>query len=279
MLAILSKISVTCFFASYVVVLVLELLRLFGRIPGRTFAVIAMMGIGVFTHVTYLLLRAIDETGGEDAGLLASWNEWSLLISLGLAISFLVLYLRRPDTVISFFFLPMVLGTIGLSIALRQKEPFTRSEAAGVWGSVHGLAMVVGSVAVLVGFLACVMYLVQSWRLKHKRAGLALLKLPTLETLGRMNRHSLVVSTAAVAIGVIAGIVMNLNQQGFVGWTSRSVLFSVLLFVWLTAATAIEYLYTPASRGRKAFYLALASLGFLILAMIGVLGGTHGMTS
>ena len=169
MIAILSKITVTCFFASYLIVLVLELLRLLGRIPGRTAAVITMMGLGLFTHVTYLLLRAIDEIGGEDAGMLASWSEWSLMLALGLAITFLIFYLRRPDTIISFFFLPMILATIGLSVALEGQGAFSRTEAAGVWGSVHGLAMMVGSGAVLIGFLACVMYLVQSWRLKHKR--------------------------------------------------------------------------------------------------------------
>ena len=129
------------------------------------------------------------------------------------------------------------------------------------------------------GFIACVMYLIQSWRLKHKRAGSALLRLPTLETLTRMNRRSLVVSTSFVALGVIAGVVMNLNRQDSVGWTSGGVLLSFLLFLWLVAVTALEYFYAPASRGRKAFYLALASLGFLILAMIGVLGSTHGVNS
>ena len=60
MLAILREISVTCFFTSYLVVLVLELLRLLGRIPGRGLAVIVMMVIGLFTHVCYLTLRAVD---------------------------------------------------------------------------------------------------------------------------------------------------------------------------------------------------------------------------
>ena len=279
MLDFLGKISVTCFFTSYLVVLVLELLRLLGRFRGRAIMVIGMMSIGLFTHITYLILRALSQNVSEESGLLASWTDWSLLLAFGLAISFLVFYVRRPDTVISFFFMPLVLATIGLSVALRGQESISRDDAAGVWGSIHGLSMMIGSGAVLIGFLACVMYLVQSWRLKQKRAGSALLKLPTLETLGRMNRRSLVVSTAFVAIGVVAGIVMNLNRQGFVGWTSGGVLFSVLLFVWLIAATAIEYMYVPASHGRKALCLALASLGFLTLAMIGVLGGTHGVTS
>ncbi|NNE00550.1 MAG: cytochrome c biogenesis protein CcsA [Pirellulaceae bacterium] len=275
MLAILREISVTCFFTSYLVVLVLELLRLLGRIPGRGLAVVVMMGIGLFTHVCFVTLRAIPEAGQPDVGLLATWSDWSHLLALGLAVCFLVLYLRRPDTIVSFFFLPAVLATIGMGVAVRNMEPFSRSEAVGVWGSVHGLAMMIGAGAVLIGFLAGVMYLVQSRRLKHKRAGSAL-RLPTLETLGRMNRRCLVTSTIAVAVGVVAGIVMNLNKLGHVGWTDGGVLFSMLLFLWLVGTTALEFFYAPASRGRKAVYLTLASLGFLVLAMISVLTSSHG---
>jgi hypothetical protein len=274
MLEILREISITCFFASYVVVLVLELLRMWGRIPGRGLLVVVMTGIALFTHVCYMIFRAADGTSG-DFGRLATWYDWSLLLALGLAVCFFIFYLRRPDTVVSFFFLPAVILTIGLAIAVKDLEPFSRTEATQVWRTAHALAMMVGSIAVLIGFLAGSMYLVQSWRLKHKRAGSAL-RLPTLESSSRLNRHCLVISTTAVAIGLIAGVVMNLNQWGNVAWTDRGVLFSLLLLVWLVAATSMEFFYAPASHGRKAVYLTLASLGFLILAMVGVLTTPHG---
>lgn len=276
MLAILREISVTCFFTSYLVVLVLELLRMLSRFPGRGLLVVVMTGVGLFTHITYLLLQASVRPGG-DAGLLANWSDWSLLLALSLVICFLILYLRRPDTIVSFFFLPAVLILIGLSVAVRDLPPFSRSEADEVWRGLHGLAMMAGSVAVLIGFLAGVMYLVQSWRLKHKRAGSSL-RLPTLESLGRLNRRCLIVSTSAVAVGVVAGAVMNLNRFGEVGWTDGGVLFSILLLVWLIAATSIEFFYEPASHGRKAVYLTLASLGFLVLAMVGLLTTSHGQS-
>ena len=242
MLAILREISITCFFTSYLVVLVLELLRLLGRIPGRGLLVIVMMVIGLFTHVCYLMLRATPGADPRvaDAGLLATWSDWSLLLALGLAVCFFILYLRRPDTIVSFFFLPAVMGMIGLSIAVRGLAPFSRTEAVEVWRSAHALAMMIGSGAVLIGFLAGVMYLVQSWRLKHKRAGSSF-RLPTLESLGRLNRRCLVISTIAVGIGLLAGVVMNLNRWGSVGWTDRDVLLSMLLLLWLVGATSLEF--------------------------------------
>lgn len=281
MIAILREISITCFFTSYLVVLVLELLRLAGRIPGRGLAVIVMMSIGLFTHVCYIVLRATQTTlidgMAVDSGLLATWSDWSLMLALAIAICFFVFYLRRPDTIVSFFFLPVVMALIALSFAVRSMPPFTRTEAVEVWRNAHAASMAIGSTAVLIGFLAGVMYLVQSWRLKRHRAGSSL-RLPTLETLARLNRRCLVTSTIAVAVGLIAGVVMNLNRWGNVGWTDRGVLLSLLLLVWLLGATSVEFFYAPASRGRKAVYLTLASLGFLILAMVGVLSTPHGQS-
>ena len=278
MLAIFREISITCFFTSYLVVLVLELLRLAGRIPGRGLLVIVMMVVGLFTHVCYLLLQATAgeiSADGNEVGLWATWSDWSLLLALGLAVCFFVAYLRRPDTIVSFFFLPAVLAMIGFAIAVADLAPFSRNEAVEVWRRVHGLAMMVGSGAVLTGFIAGVMYLVQSRRLKQKRAGSAF-RLPTLESLGRLNRRCLIISTSAVGLGLLAGVVMNLNQWGQVGLANRGVLFSLLLLLWLCGATCLDFFYEPASHGRKAVYLTLASLGFLILAMIGVLTTPHG---
>jgi hypothetical protein len=270
---VLRNISVTCFCTSYLVVLTLEILRLFGRIPGRAMMGVVMMGLGLFTHVTYLWLRA----GGIDgqSGLLATWSEWSLLVSLGLAVCFFVNYLQRPETVVGFFFLPVVLAMIALAMAVQSQPPFSRTQAVEIWRSVHALAMMAGTGIVLLGFLAGVMFLAQSWRLKNHRAG-SRLKLPTLETLSRWNRWSLVLGSLAVGIGLIAGVVMNLNQWGYVGWTDRGVLLSAALFVWMLIATAIEYLYVPVRQSNKAVYLTLASAGFLALAMYGVMTTPHG---
>lgn len=272
MIGLLRDISVTCFLSSYIVVLALELLRLAGRMPGRAMLVIVMMVVGIFTHVTFLTL-GIGHTVGQH-GLLATWTDWSLLVSLGLAICFLVVYLRRPETVVSFFFVPAILAMIGLSLMVRDQPAFSRTQATEIWRTIHGLSMMFGSGIVLVGFLAGAMYLVQSWRLKNHRAG-SDLKLPTLETLMRWNCAALWSGTVAVGIGLVAGVVMNLNRWGYVGWDDRGVLFSIALFIWLLLATLVDLFYTSFGSGRKAVYLTLVSGGFLALALAGVLTTPH----
>lgn len=279
MLPFLQQISITCFTGSYVVVLALELLRLWGRrLPGRGLAGLVMMALGILTHVTYLTLRATMVGVGSDVGRLATWTDWSLMVALGFAIAYFVLYLRRPDTVISFFFLPAILALIALALSVRHLPAFDRGDATAFWRNIHAISMMLGAGAVLFGFLAGAMYMVQTWRLKHKRAGSAL-RLPTLETLQNLNRRCLVISTIAVGVGLISGIVMNLNRWDDIPWTNRGIMLSGVLFLWLATATTVEFLYAPASRGRKVAYLTLASFGFLVLAMSGVLSTPHGASA
>ena len=52
-----------------------------------------------------------------------------------------------------------MLALIGLASPFAIWHPFRATEAVGVWRSVHGLAMMIGAGAVLIGFLAGVMYL------------------------------------------------------------------------------------------------------------------------
>lgn len=272
-------ISLTCFVGSYIVAMLLDLTRSAVRVPGRGLLTIVFTVAGLFAHAVYLVARAVGQNNVGDVGTLAGWYDWSLMVAWGMAASFLILYLRRPDTSVGLFLLPTVLTVVGLASLTRDWTPFSRVQAVGLWRTIHGLAMMVGAAAVLLGFIAGLMYLTQAHRLKLKQAGRRRLKLPALEWLQGMNRHCLVVSTIAVAIGVVAGVVMNLNRWGSVPWTEGGVVLPLVLLGWLMAATAVEFFYRPAREGRKIVYLTLASFVFLVLAMYGVLSSEHGRHS
>lgn len=272
----LNGITATCFVGSYVVAMLLELSRSLLVVPGRAVLTIGFTIAGLFAQAVYLIVRAVGQNSSADAGLLAGWYDWALLVAWGLAACFLVLYVRRPDTSVGLFLLPPVLLLVALASLTRSWAPFSRTEAVGLWRSIHGLAMMVGTAAVLMGFIAGLMYLTQAYRLKNKQAGGRRLRLPTLERLQAMNRHCLIVSTIAVAIGLLAGVIMNINQWGSVAWNEGGVILSLVLLLWLMAATAVEFYYPPARQGRKIVYLTLASFGFLVLALYGVLSSEHG---
>ena len=142
----------------------------------------------------------------------------------------------------------------------------------------HGGSLLVGTVAVMLGFATGVMYLVQSYRLKHKLPPREGFKLPSLEWLQGANREALFVSTGFLALGLIAGIVLNLTASrsgGGVDWWAPEVLSSAGLLVWLIAAMLFESFYKPARQGRKVAYLTLASFLFLGFVLVLVLSSGH----
>jgi ABC-type uncharacterized transport system permease subunit len=139
--------------------------------------------------------------------------------------------------------------------------------------------MVAGAVTVIVGFVAGVIYLWQSYRLKHKRPPLAGIRLPSLERLENVNSRAIVLSALLVGIGVLSGFVLNLinhrdAHDEALSWTDPIVWRSAGMFAWLLAAVAFKTLYRPARRGRKVAYLTVASFVFLAIFLAAQLIGT-----
>jgi hypothetical protein len=269
----LSHVHVVCFFTSYAIALGLEISRLFFRMPVRLVVMIGFAAMGVALQSAYLAHRAAIGTMP-----LSSWHDWHLIASWILAVAYLGLVATRPQTNVGLFLLPVVLVLTAVAWAFPPTESFPRERALQMWGVAHGLMLLLGTVAVSLGFVAGLMYLVQSWRLKHHLPPQVGLKLPSLEWLQKINKQSLIYSSCFIALGLIAGIVLNAvkSKEGAaeLPWTDSVVISSTFLLVWLLAATIFEWLYKPAQQGRKIAYLTVASFVFLAVVMAMVLGGS-----
>lgn len=276
----ISGISTFCFSASYAVALALEVSRLFFRMPVRLIVMIAFAVAGLLAHSLYLWHRA--QTGTMP---LSSWHDWYLIAAWVIAAAYVGLAVSRPQTNVGLFLLPVVLALIGVAQAFRDQASFPRDRALQMWGIAHGVMLLLGTVAVSFGFAAGLMYLVQSWRLKHHVSPRAGIKLPSLEWLQAINKQSLIYSSCFIALGLIAGIILNAVKARGSGsglpWNDSVVVTSAVLLVWLLAATVFESLYKPAQQGRKVAYLTIASFLFLalVMAMLLVGGSQHGRAS
>src|SRR2546426_1130762 len=102
-------------------------------------------------------------------------------------------------------------SSYAIALGLEVSRLFFRMPVrlAVMLGFAHGVMLLLGTVAVSLGFAAGLMYLVQSWRLKHHVSPSSGLKLPSLEWLQAINKQSLVYSSCFIAMGLIAGIVLN----------------------------------------------------------------------
>jgi len=202
--------------------------------------------------------------------------SWSLLAALVLAFVYIVLSIRRPTNAIGAFLLPLILAMILGAIAVRSGEPFDRSEVTGsLWRPVHGGALILGTVAVFLGFAAALMNLVQEYRLKTKRLMTKEWRLPSLEYLHAMGRNCLVLSTVAIAMGLVSGVVLNVQRNGSVNWLESGIVFCAGLLVWLVLASVLEW--EAARRGTSwSAYLNIASFAIVLIALILVFSTPHG---
>ncbi len=263
----LSGISVFCFAASYAVALALEATRLWFRSGVRGALTLSFAAAGLVAHTLFLVYRSATAEGAP----LSSAFDWYLLAAWAVVAVYLSLVYAHPKAAIGIFVLPIVLAMVGMA-QFSDREPFPQDPAAQVWGTVHGVLLLLGYVAVVVGFVAGVMYLVQARRLKRKQPMVSRLKLPSLEWLDRINGRAIVVSAALVAAGFVSGIILNAvsrrQQLDYLPWTDPIVWRLGGMMGWLVAAALFSRFYRPANRGRKVAYLTVASFVFLTITIV-----------
>src|SRR5438067_8360505 len=121
----LAGINIVCFAASYLVALVLEITRLFFRLPIRALIIIGFMLAGLFAHTVFLCLRANVAAGSP----LSTWYDWYLVAAWILALMYLGFAISRPQTNIGLFLLPLVLLLIAVGYSFRTAAPFSVERA------------------------------------------------------------------------------------------------------------------------------------------------------
>jgi ABC-type uncharacterized transport system permease subunit len=268
----ISGISITCFAASYAVVLALEISRLFFRSGVRWAVMVGFTGAGMLAHTLFLAYRAAHAQGSP----LSSKEDWYLIAAWVLAGAYFYLACFHARNAFGVFLLPFVLGLIGVGALAADAAPFAGEPASAVWGAIHGVSLLLATVSVVGGFVAGLMYLHQSYHLKHKRPPRAGLRLPSLEWLRKANSRALIFSMPMLGLGILSGIVLNLvrrgPQPGGVAWNDPAVLSTTVMFAWLLIAVLAGWFYRPAREGHKVAYMTVVSFVFLVIALgIGLL--------
>jgi ABC-type uncharacterized transport system permease subunit len=270
----LQNITITCFAASYGLVLILEISRVFFDLSFRKFICVGFAAAGLFAHTVYLILQGRLEFNSTGIWL-GSWFGWCLAAAWIVAAAYLWISVRQPKSVIGLFLIPLVMALIAIGTRFGTETKFSVGGAKTIWNMVHGSALLMGTAVVALGFVFGVVYLVQAGRLKRKLPQSKYFRLPSLEWLQRSSEISLVISTLLLALGLISGIAINLisqtgeqpNASGSIAWSDPVVWSSSILFLWLLAVSIFNFCYQPARRGRKVAYLVMTSFAFLVLEL------------
>ncbi len=267
----LAGVQIICFAASYAAAFVLELSRMVFRSGVRGALMLGFAAAGLVAHTAYLYHRAVNTPGSP----LSSEQDWYLIAAWLLVAVYLYLMWYHPRQSFGLFLLPLVLALIGVGKLLARSEPFAREPASRVWGLIHGSAILLATVSVLVGFAAGVMYLHQDRRLKRKLPPPRGLRLPSLEWLARVNGRALAVAVLMLVVGVISGVILNaLRHAGgldLLPWHDPVVFATLVMLLWLLSAVAVTARYPIQRQGRKVAYLTLVSFVFLAVALAAML--------
>jgi ABC-type uncharacterized transport system permease subunit len=258
----------------YGVALALELVGLKLRFPGRRVAMAACALAGFFIHGFLLASRFTTEPVP-----LASPAEWLSVAAFALALVYLATILYLPRSPTGLLLLPLVLGLLAAS-HVASRQPFAPDRTFYFWGLAHGLLLLFGTVTMCIGFLAGVMYLAQSYALKHAKSTSATWRLPSLEWLERLNGRMLAVSTVLILLGFASGVVLSILKQRHDSsislWLDPVVQSSAAMLLWLFAAEAFRLVYPAARQGRKVAYLTLASFAFVVITVLVLALGNSG---
>ena len=258
-------VKVFCFAACYTIGLVLERPGPWTEATWRRAASILAAAAGMVAHTWFLGQRVAAMPGLP----LASHHDWLMVAAWILALIHLGVLFYHPQKTMGVFLLPAVLALIGIS-TLASEEPLASFEAPRVWGLVHGVFLLLGTIAVLLGFLAGLMYLLQSRRLKQKRSIREGLRLPSLEWLERINSRSLGAAALLVGGGFITGVLTHTAREedlAALPWTDPVVVSLSAMLLWLVVAEAFRLVYPAARQGRKVAYLTIAAFVFLLFVL------------
>ena len=260
-----SGVNMLCFSASYALALILEFSGLWNLLRVRRIVVLGIALAGLVAHTWFLGQRVNLAPQAP----LTSHQDWFLLSAWVLALVYLAAKYYYPKSSMGLFVLPAVLALVG-GAQFASTTTLATFQAPRLWGRIHGIFLMLGTVAVLIGFLAGLMYLIQSYRLKHKLATTKGLRLPSLEWLERMNSRALIGATVLVGGGFFTGVISRLAHSGeknFIPWSDPVVLSLATMSAWLVIAEVFRLVYPAARQGRKVAYLTVAALVFLLFVL------------
>lgn len=263
--SLISGISLVCFAASYGVAWLLEVAKLFVRSGARRMLTQLFVLAGFVAQTLYLAHRVVEYSATP----LSSSFDWYLVAAWLLIVAYLYLNYYFPRASLGLYMLPLALALVAAA-SLADDQPFQPEPALRVWGAVHGIGLLLGTLVVMVGFVAGLLYLLQAHRLKKKLPPMPGFKLPSLEWLEHVNSRVIMLSALFVGVGFLAGTILNVvahGQEGSIPWTDPVIWTSALMFSWLLVAAVFNAVYRPSRRGRKVAYLTLVSFAFLVIAL------------
>jgi len=254
------RITIFCFLASYGLALALELCYLRVSRPVLRLLALLVGTAGVLAHTMYLYSRRPP---------LISQFSWLLFVSWVLAVFYVCGAVHHRRLSWGIFVLPLTIGLVALGLLFGQPEErglwqHSYQTPQRIWGPVHAVLILLATVGVCIGFLASLMYLIQSHRLRAKTLPGQGLRLLSLERIEAMNRRAIILAFPLLTAGMLAGAFLMLNSD-LVSWTDPRVLGTLVL--WASFVLLFYLRYGRHVRGRQAALMSIVCFLMLLCCL------------
>ncbi|MFI5072229.1 MAG: inner membrane protein YpjD, partial [Terriglobales bacterium] len=148
--------------------------------------------------------------------------------------------------------------------ATRQQPFLFTSPVLGGWLIAHIALIFAGYAALFLSFTASVLYLIQERRLKSKKLGGLMSRLPALQQIDEIGYRSLLFGFPFMTLGLIAGMVVAQATFGHLDFLDPKILLSLLM--WAVYMVMLFTRWNAGWRGRRAAYLATGAFVAALIA-------------
>jgi ABC-type transport system involved in cytochrome c biogenesis permease subunit len=245
--------------ALYAVHAVIGLVRLYR--PGRwgTLRRWWALAAAMLAHTAFLVAR------GFETGTLPVESRLDSLALFLWVTAVVFLAAGRPyrlEGVAPLFWVLFAAGAMA-ALALASREPAPRAALARFWLVLHLVPVYVGYAGFAAAAGAGATYLVQERLLRRKAVGPLWRKLPSLETLERVDRLALALGFPMLTLGLAVGVFWAERNVGLLGraWYADPKVVGGIV-VWLFYAAVLHVRLFARLRGRRAALLTIA--GFIL---------------
>jgi ABC-type transport system involved in cytochrome c biogenesis permease subunit len=218
-----------------------------------------LAALGLAIHAAFLILWGV---GHSRFPAYAPFEAFALLLACAV-LGYLMLGDSLRLRALAAFVLPLI-AFAGLVIALVvPAEAAARTTARSLWLPLHAVTALLGAADFLVAFAVAVMYLVQQRQLKRKSVGPLMGRMPSLDTLDRLNYQAIALGMPIFTLTLVSGIVLAIEKRP--DWWANWMVGSSFV-AWMVYAILLHVRLIAGWRGPKVAYLTI--LGFLLVAAI-----------
>jgi len=225
--------------------------------------VMAAISIGFTFHFVSLVERWVDMGQFPITHIAGATSLFAFLITGGFLWAYRLYHMQS----LSLFVFPVVFVMTLAAAEAEQPLAITSPALAASWIPLHVSLTLAGYAALLLSFLAGLMYLLQERELKNKKPNAFYYRLPPLETTDQLGLRALTIGFPLVTAGLIVGTLGAAGTWGAAGNTDwlRDPKITASFFFWLLYLVLIVTRLSAGWRGRKAALLTTLTLAMALL--------------